>query len=118
MSWEGNSNSFGLQSPSYDTNLQPRGSQNANSDSYYNNAQIIDVPSSSSYQASPMGYNSAPRITGPKPTFSSSGVVQGMETSQWKNKETATNCHLCEAAFSSLAKRKVSCRMYIHHLKS
>lgn len=108
MSWEGGSGwGSGLQSPTYDTNLQPRG-QRQDSDPYYNNSQLIDVPSASSYQSSPVSYNSAPRTsTAPKAAFSSSGVVQGLDAGQWKNKETATNCHLCEAAFSSLAKRKV-----------
>lgn len=95
-----------LQSPSYNTNL--RGQPPV--DSYYNNSQQVSVPvpnSGNSYQAQTPSASYSRSSNPEKTAFGASGVVNGLEQSNWQNKDSATNCSLCEAAFSTLKKRKV-----------
>ena len=77
-----------------------------NSDPYYNSAQLVDVPTPTHSHNS--SFTASAPVQAKQATFSSSGVVEGLDASHWKNKDTATNCSLCEAPFSSLSKRKVS----------
>ena len=98
-------NSTGLQAPSYETNLHNRGGMAQ--DPYYSNAHSIDVPVPMNNNYQPPTVPAQARPAGEKAAFSASGVVQGMDIGNWKNKENATNCSLCEAPFSTLSKRRV-----------
>jgi hypothetical protein len=110
-----------LQAPSYETflpNAGPapgslvgaQGGQLDPADAYYQNAVSVPSAPAAMYHENQPTFQRPPATahpTAPKPSFGASGFIEGMEQSQWQNRDNATNCSLCEAPFSTLSKRKV-----------
>lgn len=97
-----------LHSPAYSADINSR-----STDVYYNQSQIIDVPTPvTTYNSIASAQNSGMNRTTSQQfksnnISSNAGGVEGLDPSKWVNKDTATNCLLCEAPFSTLSKRKV-----------